>query len=325
MFKITKLLNCTSKFGSSGACNHGGIIGRMCRSPGLERDHQWTSLSPAQSPCSPQEQDVSYQTIRWCCGSSWSMTTGMVNPTSHHALLYLEICPLILCLWGSLSYSEKWCHSKRKWGCPNVPSAHWWGLNMFAGAESLNPSSLCPKKTSYSAEKHIPVSATQWIWDCSHKNMQSTKKIPIKNNNAELKAHWRAEAVLLGPWILLWTWKIFECLFMPFFNIFSLISVCILQMSLWLLWFLLDSLIPQRGHIWVILFYTELIQSGYFCAEYRAFSNLSFTNDKENAAMFLTIVTGTNLTPCHDLLTPYVWTVWENQGIPEALVCTDNH
>lgn len=77
----------------------------------------------------------------------------------------------------------------------------------------------------------------------SQKYAINPKIIPIKNNNAELQVHCRAEAVLLGPWILLWTWKIIECLFMPFFNIFSLISVCILHMSLWLLWFLLDKVL----------------------------------------------------------------------------------
>lgn len=76
------------------------------------------------------------------------------------------------------------------------------------------------------------------------KTCNQPKKKPIKNNNAELQAHRRAEAVLPGPWVLLRTWKIFVCSCHPLiFSLYVFAHVCILHMSLWLLWFLLAKVL----------------------------------------------------------------------------------
>lgn len=47
MFKVTKLLSCTSEFGSSCIFKHCGLNERMFSGMDWERDHQW----PASHPC----------------------------------------------------------------------------------------------------------------------------------------------------------------------------------------------------------------------------------------------------------------------------------
>lgn len=49
MFKVTKLLSCTSEFGSSHIFNHGGLNERTFSGMDWEGDHQWPARRPLTS------------------------------------------------------------------------------------------------------------------------------------------------------------------------------------------------------------------------------------------------------------------------------------